>query len=210
MAEGLAHAAEAAAVSAALSTDPERGLSAGEAEARLIRYGPNRPRAQRRPPYLRLAVGQLLDPLVALLLAATAISIAIGDIVEGAAIASIVVLNGVLGFWQEFGAERAIRALSQAFTQTALVVRDGVERSIASEEVVPGDVLVVGEGDRVAADLRLTEAGALELDESALTGESLPVSKQVDPVDAEAPLAERRSMLYAGTGVTRGHGKSVV
>ena len=118
-------AAPAVAVAAALATDLERGLSSAEAAARLARFGPNRPRPRRRPPYVRLALGQLLDPLVALLLAATAISVAIGDTVEGAAIGSIVVLNGLLGFWQEIGAERAIRALSQAFTQTALVVRDG-------------------------------------------------------------------------------------
>ena len=210
MAERPPHAAPAVAVAAALATDLERGLSSVEVAARLARYGPNRPRPPRRPPYVRLALGQLLDPLVALLLAATAISVAIGDTVEGAAIGSIVVLNGVLGFWQEAGAERAIRALSQAFTQTALVVRDGAERTVAAEGVVPGDVLIVGEGDRVAADVRVTGARALEADESTLTGESLPVSKHVRPVESTAPLAERTSMLYAGTGVTRGHGRGIV
>jgi calcium-translocating P-type ATPase len=147
---------------------------------------------------------------VALLGAATAVSVAIGDTVEGAAIGSIVLINGLLGFWQEVGAERAMRALSQAFTQTALVVRDGLEQTVGAEEIVPGDVLVLAEGDRVAADTRLTSAGALEADESALTGESLPVAKQVDAVEWSAPLAERSSMLYAGTGITRGHGRGIV
>ncbi len=210
MGEPPGHAAAPAAVAAALATDLERGLSSVEVVERLARYGPNRPRPQRRPRYVRLALGQLLDPLVALLLAATAVSVAIGDTVEGAAIGSIVVLNSLLGFWQEAGAERAIRALSQAFTHTALVVRDGTEQTVAAEEVVPGDVLVVGEGDRVAADVRVVAARALEVDESALTGESLPVSKHVRPVESRAPLAERSSMLYAGTGVTRGHGRGIV
>ncbi|HVA32471.1 MAG TPA: cation-transporting P-type ATPase, partial [Gaiellaceae bacterium] len=210
MVERAPHAATVAAVAASLATDPERGLSLPEAAARLARDGLNRPRPMRRPPYARLALGQLLDPLVALLVVVAAISIAIGDIIEGAAIGSIVVVNGLLGFWQEAGAERAIRALSEAFTRSALVVRDGVERTVAAEDVVAGDVLVLGEGDRVAADARLVAGRALEVDESALTGESLPVAKQVHPVASTAPLAERSSMLHAGTGVTRGRGRGIV
>jgi calcium-translocating P-type ATPase len=204
------HALDVSAVADALAADLDRGLDSAEAAARLARFGPNRPRPQRRPPYLRIAAAQLLDPLVALLVAATAISIAIGDTIEGIAIAAIVVLNGVLGFWQEAVAERSIRSLSQAFTQTAVVVRDGRERAVPAEEVVPGDVLLVGEGDRVAADLRLVEARSLEVDESALTGESLPVAKDREQVAASAPLAERTSMLYAATSVTRGRGVGIV
>jgi len=210
IADRPAHAAEAAKVAAELATDLECGLSSGEATERLARYGPNLPRQQRRPRYARLALGQLVDPLVGLLLVATVISVAIGDVIEGAAIGAIVVLNGLLGFWQEAGAERAIRALSQAFTHTAIVVRDGLERTVAAEEIVPGDVLIVDQGDRIAADARVVDGRALEVDESALTGESLPVSKDARPVAAAAPLAERASMLYAGTGVTRGHGRGVV
>ena len=204
------HALSTAEVEAAVATDLENGLDVAEAQARLLRFGANRPRRSVRPPYLRIAASQLLDPLVALLLAAAAISMAIGDTVEGAAIAAILVLNGVLGFWQEAGAERAIRALSQAFTQEAVVVREGVEQLISAEAVVPGDVVILGEGDRVPADGRIAVEQSLEVDESALTGESLPVSKSREPVPEEAPLAERRSMVYAGTAVTRGHGRVVV
>jgi Ca2+-transporting ATPase len=204
------HAADTTAVVEALATDLERGLTSREAAVRLERHGPNRPRSQGRPPYTRLVLAQLLDPLVALLVAATAVSVAIGDTVEGAAIAAIVLLNGALGFWQEAQAERAIRALSEAFTQSALVVRDGGESTIPAEDVVPGDVLLVGEGDRVAADARLGEGWALAIDESALTGESLPVAKQAEPVGVSTPLAERASMIYAGTGVTRGRARAVV
>ena len=127
-----------------------------------------RARARRRPPYLRLALNQLLDPLVLLLIAAAGVSIAIGDVTEGVAIAAILVLNGILGFWQEAGAERAILALSEAFTRTALVIRDGVTREVPGEDVVPGDLLVLRAGDRVAADGRVVETSGLEIDESAL------------------------------------------
>jgi Ca2+-transporting ATPase len=180
------------------------------AAARLEEYGPNRPRRAGRPPYLRIAAAQMLDPLVLLLLAAAAISVSIGDTVEAAAIAAIVVLNGVLGFWQEAGAERAIRALSEAFTQQAVVVRDGMERVISAEEVVPGDLVVVAEGDRVPADARIVDGRSLEADESALTGESLPVEKRVEQVSAGTPLAERASMLFAGTAMTRGRARAIV
>jgi Ca2+-transporting ATPase len=204
------HAAAPADLARALDSDPARGLSGHAAAERLEAYGPNRPERRRRPPYLRLALNQVLDPLVALLLAAAVISAAIGDTTEGIAIAAILVLNGALGFWLEAGADRAILALSRAFTHVALVVRDGAEKAIPADEVVPGDVLLVAAGDAVAADARLLEATALEVDESALTGESLPVAKAVDAVDGATPLAERSSMIFAGTGVTNGSGRALV
>ena len=119
------HALERGELARALKTDPERGLDPADAAERLIRFGPNRPRRVRRPPYVRLAVNQFLDPLVALLVGATAVSFAIGDTIEAIAIAAVLVVNAVLGFWQEAIAERAILALSQAFTQSAIVVRGG-------------------------------------------------------------------------------------
>jgi P-type Ca2+ transporter type 2C len=193
-----------------LGTDATRGLTGAEAVARLARYGPNRPERPRRPSYLRLAANQLLDPLVLLLVAASLVSIAVGDVAEGAAVAAVLVLNGGLGFWQEVAAERAILALSEGFAQQAAVVRDGLVRWIAAEELVPGDLLLVREGERVGADARVVDAQGLEVDESSLTGESLPVAKQAAPVPAETPLAERASMVHAGTGVTRGRGRAVV
>jgi calcium-translocating P-type ATPase len=210
MLDAPAHALPPEAVTRALETDAATGLTAAEAAARLARFGPNRPAPPRRPRYLRLALDQLLDPLVALLVAATAVSVAIGDKVEGAAIAAVLVLNGVLGFWQEVAAERAIDALSEGFTQTAIVLRDGVAHQVPAERVVPGDLLRLTEGDRVAADARLVDQSGLELDESALTGESLPVSKQDDPVPEATPLAERTPVVFAGTSVTRGSGRAVV
>jgi Ca2+-transporting ATPase len=205
-----AHALGAGEVARALETDAAAGLRSAEAAARLARYGPNRPSEPRRPPYLKLAAHQFADPLVLLLVGAAGISIAIGDVAEGLAIAAILVVNGVLGFWQELTAEQAIRALSQAFAPRAVVVRDGHAFEVAAEDVVPGDVLVVAAGDRVAADARVYEAHGLEVDEAALTGESLPVTKTSDPTALETPLAERASMVYAGTAVTRGRGRTLV
>ena len=197
-------------VASDLGSDLTRGLEDAEAASRLVRYGPNRPHSVTRPPYLKLALNQFLDPLVALLLAASLVSVAIGDTIEGGAIAAILVVNALLGFWQEVSAERAVRSLSQSFTQTAHVVRSGREVAVDADAVVPGDLLVVGEGDRVAADARLVSAQALEVDESALTGESLPVAKHALAVAAATPLAERTSMLYAGSAATRGRGHALV
>jgi Ca2+-transporting ATPase len=204
------HAVPPRELAAALGSDLARGLSPDEAARRLGVYGPNRPHRRRRASYLRLALNQTLDPLVALLLAAAVISIAIGDTTEGVAIAAILVLNGAIGFWHEVAADRAILALSEAFAHRALVVRDGSETEIPAEEVVPGDLLLVSAGDRVAADARVAGTTSLEEDESALTGESLPVAKQIEPVAAETPLAERASMIHAGTGITHGGGSALV
>jgi Ca2+-transporting ATPase len=205
-----AHGLSARELADSLGTDLERGLSSDEARQRLDRFGSNKPRSARRPPYLRLALNQLIDPLVALLVAATAVSVAIGDTAEGVAIAAVLLLNGALGFWEELRAELAILALSEAFTHTAVVVRDEREQEIDAAELVPGDLLIVTEGERIAADARVVEARALDVDESALTGESLPVTKRVEAVPVAVPLAERASMLYAGTGVTRGRARAVV
>ena len=205
-----AHALSAREVALALDSDTNAGLTTAAAAQRLERYGANRPRRPQRPPYARLLLNELLDPLVLLLVAATVISVAIGDVLEGAAIAAVLVVNGALGFWQEVTAERAILALSEAFTQRAVVMRGGAITEIAAEEVVPGDVLLVGEGDRVAADGRVLDEQGLEVDESMLTGESLPIAKRSDALPTETPLAERTSMVFAGSAVTRGSGRALV
>ncbi len=204
------HAVSPAESAARLGADPDRGLSAAEAAERLARFGPNRPRPPRRPRYLALVRNQLVDPLVLLLVAAAAVSVAIGDVVEGLAIVVVLLLNAVLGFSQEAAAERAIVALSESFAQHAVVVRDGIVMEIDAEEVVPGDVLLVTAGERIAADGRVVDEHGLEVDESALTGESLPVAKSVEPVSAETVLAERSSMVHAGSAVTRGRGRVLV
>jgi calcium-translocating P-type ATPase len=208
--KGASYADAPADVALALDTDELHGLSETEAAQRLDRFGPNSLRRVERPSYVRIAGRQLADPLVGLLLAAAAISAVIGERFEAGVIAAIVVLNAVLGFFQEAGAERALLALSRAVELSAAVVRGGRERTIAAAQLVPGDLIVVREGDRVPADARIVSSEWLAVDESALTGESAPVEKTTAQVPAGTTLAERFSMLYAGTGVTRGRARALV
>jgi P-type Ca2+ transporter type 2C len=199
-----AHARSVAAVSEGLRTDATVGLRSAEAAERLASHGPNEVARPTRPAYGRIAARQLADPLVALLLLAAAVSLVVGEGFEAAVIAAIVVLNAVFGFVQEVQASRAVLALAQAIELEATVIRDGEARIVRAAELVPGDLVRVHEGDRIPADARLVTTVGLETDESALTGESVPVGKGVDAVSPDAPLAERESMVYAGTGVTRG------
>src|ERR1044072_5175289 len=143
------HAVSADAVAATLTVDPVRGLSETEAERRLAELGANELAASDRPPYVGVAVRQFVDPPVLLLVAAAGISFLIGDDVEGVAVAAIVLLNGILGFAQEARAEQAVLALRGSLDERARVVREGREREIPLGEVVPGDVAVVREGDKV-------------------------------------------------------------
>ena len=197
-------------VALALESDELQGLSEAEAANRLDAFGPNSLGGVERPSYVRIAGRQLADPLVGLLLAAAAISAVIGERFEASVIAAVVVLNAVLGFFQEAGAERALLALSRAVELSAAVVRDGRERTIAAAELVRGDLIVVREGDRVPADARVVASEWLAVDESALTGESAAVEKTTAEVSVGTTLAERFSMLYAGTGVTRGRAHALV
>ena len=206
----LAHARRAPEVARALESDPSVGLTEGEARRRLAVHGPNELPRPLRPDYLRIAGRQLLDPLVALLLVAAFVSFAIGENLEAAAIAAIVVLNALFGFTQEVSAARAVLALHEAVEARSAVIRDGDLREVPTGEIVPGDLVRLREGDRVPADGRIVSATGLEVDESALTGESVPVAKASDPVPAETALAERESMAYSGTGVTRGSGLALV
>jgi Ca2+-transporting ATPase len=205
-----AHAQPVAGVAAALGSDADRGLSVGEVRARRARYGPNLPRQAARPAYTRIAARQVLDPLVALLACAAAVSVAVGEGVEAIVIGAIVVLNAVLGFVEEAGAERAVLALRARAAARASVVRDGREEEVDSADLVPGDLVVLREGDRVPADARVVSAQGLAVEEAALTGESYPVEKAAAPVAPDTPLAERASMVFAGTAVTRGRARGLV
>jgi Ca2+-transporting ATPase len=205
-----AHAQPVGSVERALSSDRADGLTQPEAEARLASHGPNRLERAGRPSYLRIAGRQFADPLVGLLVVAALVSLAIGEGLEAAAIGAIVLLNGLLGFVQEARAERAVLALREALQPETSAVRGGREREVAVDRVVPGDLIVLREGHRVPADGRVVSAGGLAIDESTLTGESVPVDKDVREVGDDTPLAERSSMAYAGTAVTRGRGSVLV
>lgn len=192
-----------------LNTGPE-GLSEAEARRRLEEYGPNELRERRVSPVL-MFLRQFANFLVYILLAATMLSLWLGEYVDAALILSIVVLMGVAGFLQEYKAEEAIQALKEMAAPQAKVIRGGEPRVVHARELVPGDVVLLEEGDRVPADIRLLKAEELEVDESPLTGESIPVEKSHAAVlPPETPIYERRNMVYAGTYVVRGRGKGVV
>jgi Ca2+-transporting ATPase len=202
---------------AALATDLRRGLGAGEARARLERHGRNELTAARPVAAWRKLLAQFRDPLVVLLLAAALISAALwlGERdaalpYEAIAILAVVLLNAAMGFVQQARAEQAVAALRRMSAAQARVVREGARRSVPAAELVPGDLIVIEEGDTVPADARLVECAALQTAEAALTGESLPVSKDTEPLAGEAALAERHNMVFSGTAATYGHGTAVV
>ncbi|WP_343073907.1 HAD-IC family P-type ATPase [Phytoactinopolyspora mesophila] len=191
-------------------TDREHGLDADEARRRLHQIGPNvLPRLSRRGPLVRLLL-QFHHPLIYVLLAAAAATTAIGELVDASVILAVVVLNAGIGYLQESRAERALDALVAMVQTEATVVRNGSKVRIPSEEVVPGDVVVLETGDKVPADLRLFAVQELQIDESALTGESVPVAKQSLKLPADTVLGDRANMAYSTSLVSRGHGRGVV
>ncbi len=193
-----------------LGTHPSRGLTAPEAEARLARHGRNVLPEPERKSLLALFLGQFRDFLVLILVAAALVSLVMGEITDALVIVAILVLNATLGIIQEKKAGRALEALRKLSIPECEVVRDGRTHLISSEEVAPGDVVVLREGALVAADLRLAESHNLRVDEASLTGESQPVEKATDVLPEEVPLAERLNMAYAGTTVTYGRGRGLV
>ena len=188
----------------------ERGLSEAEAEARLGRHGPNRIERARGESPLTLLWRQINNPLVWVLLGATALALAVGKGTDALVVLSAVVINAVIGFVQEHRAGRAIEALASMVPTGATVRRDGRQVGVPAEHLVPGDLVILQAGDRVPADLRLLEAKNLRVEEAALTGESVPVEKQTDPVPEGAALGDRRSMAYGGTHIAQGAGLGAV
>ena len=186
------------------------GLSEAEAARRLKEYGVNElPASRGRRPW-QILLDQFRSPLVYVLLAAAGATIAIGQAVDSAVILAVVIINAAVGFAQEWRAGEALAALAALTVASATVIRDGESRSVESIVLVPGDVVSLEAGDRVPADVRLLECHELQIDEAGLTGESVPVPKSADPVNASTPLADRSCMAYAGTLVTSGRGRGVV
>jgi Ca2+-transporting ATPase len=204
-------------VAAELGTDLDDGLDSTEAADRLERFGPNVLDPAEQVPAWRKLLAQFADPLIYLLLVAAAVSVAAwvaegadGTPYEAIVIAVIVVLNGLLGFIQEARAEQAVAALQRMAAATAAVVRDGRTQRIPAADVVPGDLLLLEEGDAVSADGRLVDVASLTVGEASLTGESQPVVKDVGTLDSPAALGDRLNMVFDGTAVTRGRGRAVV
>lgn len=186
------------------------GLSSEEAARRLAEYGPNELQAAKRISPWELLLEQFKNVLIIILLIATVLSVFLGHSVEAIAIAIIVLFAVLLGFAQEYRAERAIEALRRMAAPTATVLRDGEEIEIPARELVPGDVILMQAGDKIPADIRLTEAINLQIEEAALTGESVPVEKHSAPLDnPDLTPGDRKNMAFAGTAPTYGRGRGV-
>ena len=193
-----------------LRTDPHRGLTSDEVARRLAESGPNELKKEEKASPLRLFVGQFKNMLILILLAATGLSLLVGEWVDALMIAVIVLLSAVLGFVQEYKAEKALEALKKMLSPTITVLREGREEEIPSRDLVPGDIILLEAGDKIPADARLVEVRSLNCDEAALTGESVPVRKETAPVGEKMPTGEQINMVFAGTIVTYGRGKAVV
>jgi Ca2+-transporting ATPase len=204
------HSLAPAEVAAALAIDPAAGLSAAEAQSRLRRFGPNQLEARLPASSLKILLRQLASPVVGLLAAAMLLAGFFGALKQSAAVAAVLAINTAIGFWTERRAVRSMEALRRLGDQTARVRRDGHAVHLSARTLVPGDVVLVDAGDVVAADLRILQAAGAAADESALTGESVPVEKGTEPVPTDAPIHERSSMLFKGTSVVRGTGEGIV
>ena len=186
-----------------------RGLSPFEVGHRQKRFGPNRVTPRKKTGPLVRFLLQFHQPLIYILIAAGAVTAALGEWVDSSVILCVVIVNAIVGFIQESKAEKAIESLMSMMTTQTVVIRDGRTLTIPSVELVPGDIVLLQSGDKVPADLRLFVSRELRIDESALTGESVPVAKTVDVLPSNTLLADRRNMAYAGTLVTFGQGNGI-
>jgi Ca2+-transporting ATPase len=213
----IAYRLPASELIATLRTDERQGLGDEEARARLAQYGPNELAAHKPVPAWRRFLSQFRNVLVILLLIATGISAALWVLERGAAlpyeavaILAVVLLNATMGYVQESRAEAAVAALRAMSAPDAAVIREGERRSVPASQVVPGDIILIEEGDTIPADGRLIESAALQTAEAPLTGESLPTTKDIAAISEDVPLGDRDNMVYSGTAATYGHGKAVV
>lgn len=204
------HSLDAENVAEMLGVDPEKGLEHSELTKRRHKYGWNTlPREPTRTlPMIFLR--QFISPLIYLLLAAAIIAALMGDQRDATVILAVLIMNSLIGTLQEGRAQRTMEALRQLTLAKARVIRDGIEQEIAAPELLPGDLLLLSAGDQIGADARLIKAASLRVDESALTGESLPVSKQYAPLPHETTLAERNNIVYSGAHVSSGRGRAFV
>jgi len=186
------------------------GLATDEAERRLETVGANEITSEEGRGAVEVFVSQFTSGLVLVLVGAAILSLAVGHVVDAVLITIILIANGGFGFVQEYRAERSLESLRKLAAQRVMVYRDGARQEIDIAELVPGDVLVLEQGDVVPADARIVESSSLQIDEASLTGESVPVEKFTEELDSETPLAERENMVYRGTTVTRGRGEAVV
>ncbi|MEG1478788.1 MAG: HAD-IC family P-type ATPase, partial [Clostridiales bacterium] len=204
------YAMDAKEVANALNVDREIGLSNKEAATRLQANGKNKLIAKKKDNIIFVFLRQFCDFMVMVLLGAAIISAAFGEIIDAAMIMAIIILNGILGFVQEYKAEKSLESLKELYTDEATVFRDGKKQIIPAENLVSGDVVILNQGCKIPADLRLLQCFNMEVEESLLTGESRHVTKEIYAVDKAASLSEQKSMAFSGTTIVRGRGLGVV
>ncbi|GGH10811.1 cation-translocating P-type ATPase [Paenibacillus segetis] len=194
-----------------LQVNAATGLTTEEAKSRLERYGPNKLEGKPKKSMIILFFEQLKDMLIYVLLGAAVVTLLIGEYVDALIILAVVILNAVIGVIQENKAEKAIEALQQMTTPKALVRRDGEVKEIASEDIVPGDIIILDAGRFISADLRLIESANLQIEESALTGESVPTDKEANAIhsDPKTPIGDKSNMAFMSTLVTYGRGEGI-
>ncbi|HLC74668.1 MAG TPA: cation-translocating P-type ATPase [Candidatus Nanoarchaeia archaeon] len=188
----------------------DKGLTAHEAEERLHKYGLNEIKKSKGPSIIKILINQFTSPLIWLLIGAVIISAALAEYVDAFVVLAIVILNAILGFFQEYKAERSIEALKKLAAPRSKVLRNGRMEEISSRYIVSGDIIFVETGDKCPADARLIDISNLQTQEAVLTGESTPVEKQVNIISKSAMVADQRNMIFAGTIVTRGRASAVV
>jgi P-type Ca2+ transporter type 2C len=194
-----------------LETRTDSGLSSDQAAGRLAQFGSNELKEKRARPPWRMLLGQFSDFMIIVLIAAAIISGFVGDVEDTVVIIVIVILNAAIGFVQEYRAERAMAALKRMAAVSAHVLRDGRIETVSAAELVPGDVVLLESGNVVPADLRISEAARLKIDESALTGESVAVEKQISPISGiGSTLGDRLNLAYKGTIIVHGRGQGMV
>jgi Ca2+-transporting ATPase len=204
------HSMESESVLRKLETDPQQGLTPEEARKRLQEYGYNELKEEAKTSPFILFLNQFKNTLIIILIIATVLSALIGDLLDAGIILAIVVFCALLGFLQEYRAERALEALKKMLTPTITALRGGKDLEIPSKELVPGDMILLEAGDKIPADGRLIEIHSLQCDEAPLTGESFPVEKELRALTEDVPVGDRKNMVFTGTSVSYGRGKAVV
>ncbi len=193
-----------------LKVDKDKGLSEDEVKTRLSTYGLNELRAEKQTSALKIFFKQFANLLLAILIAATAISALLGEMIDAIVIGVIVVFVVILGFVQEYRAEKTLDALKRMLSPTCTVIRDGKQKEVEVKEIVPGDLVILEAGDKIPADSRLIESVNLQANEASLTGESAPVTKITTALPEQTQLADRTNMVFSGTTITYGRGRAVV
>jgi Ca2+-transporting ATPase len=210
MAKAIWHAMDSPQVLEELFTDPQKGLTSEEVRRRLEAYGYNELKKEERVSPLTIFMNQFKNILIIILLIAIVLSALVGEVFDAALILVIVVFCAVLGFLQEYKAEKAIEALKKMLSLNITVLRENKEEEIPTKELVPGDIIILEAGDKIPADARLIEVRSLKCDEAPLTGESIPVKKDIKPLHADTLVNNQENMVFAGTTVTYGRGRAVV